>query len=153
MQKGDLSSIPGCDKLFDDHVAVQRLGYSNCQEAYGDYVKKNLDTKKLYDTNRSLQDMCPITTKSDKYMKCLNDLYSKFNTNNNNLINFNNPYAISIGFGIIVGIILIGLLYNFLCMKKNNIKEREIDDKYILPSMSYSPKSPNHSKVKSIFQR
>jgi hypothetical protein len=83
----------------------------------------------------------------------INSTESNPNTNNNNLINFNNPYAISIGFGIIFGIILMGLLYSYFCMKKNNIKERELDDKFILPSMSYSPKSPNHSKVKSIFQR
>ena len=67
---------------------------------------------------------------------------------NDNFIN--NSYTISIGIAIIFAIILIGLFFSYLCSKKKNSPKKEDDEKYLLPSMSYSPKV--HSKVKNIFQ-
>jgi len=71
--------------------------------------------------------------------------------NNNNFINLFEPYIIGIGISIVIGIILIGLIFNYLFKTKKNTIIKEDDEKYLLPSMSYSPKV--HSKVKNIFQR
>ena len=70
-------------------------------------------------------------------------------SNNDNFIN--NVYIIGIRIGIVFLIILILLFSSYLCKKKKNIKKIDDDDKYLLPSMSYSPK--NHSKIKNIFQQ
>jgi len=69
-----------------------------------------------------------------------------------NIINLKSPHVIGIASGIILACILLGFIINYLCTKKKNINKND-DDKYVLPSMSYSPKSPNHVKVRNILYR
>jgi hypothetical protein len=82
----NFSDIGQCGEIMDDNIEVKNLGYKNCKDAYSDYFLRNIDFEKKYTYSKSLQDICPITTKSPKYLNCLKDLYGKFNQTNN-LIN------------------------------------------------------------------
>jgi hypothetical protein len=69
-----------------------------------------------------------------------------------NIINLKSPYVIGVISGIVLACILLGFIINYLCSKKKNINKND-DEKYVLHSMSYSPKSPNHVKVRNILYR
>jgi len=71
---------------------------------------------------------------------------------NNNLIDITNPNTIGVLIGIILSSIIIGIILSYFCLKKNIRNEKEEADKYMLPSMTYSPHY-NRSAVKSIFQK
>lgn len=82
LQKNDkIIDLPGCENVYDDNIAVRSLGYNSCATAYNDYYNRNLDPNKLYGNTKSLANICPVTTKSDKYMECMKLLLNKFNTN------------------------------------------------------------------------
>lgn len=76
-----ITDIPGCQDVFDDNVAVRSLGYNSCNTAYADYFNKNLDPTKPYGNNKTLADICPVSSKSDKYMTCMRQLMNKFKEN------------------------------------------------------------------------
>ena len=81
--KNDITDMPGCIDVYDDNFAVQALGYNNCQNAYADYLAKNLDVKSTYGQTKSLADICPVSAKTEKYSKCLQALMSTFTDNAN----------------------------------------------------------------------
>jgi hypothetical protein len=81
--KNDITDMPGCTDVYDDNFAVQALGYNNCQNAYADYLAKNLDVKSTYGQTKSLADICPVSAKTEKYSKCLQSLMSTFTDNAN----------------------------------------------------------------------
>ena len=74
-------NMPSCEDVYDDDIAVRGLGYNNCKSANADYFTRNLDSKKKYGYNKSLSDLCPVSTKSDEYINCMTQLLNKFNTN------------------------------------------------------------------------
>ncbi len=74
-------NMPSCEDVYDDNLAVRSLGYNNCKSANADYFSRNLDSKKKYGYNKSLSDLCPVSTKSDEYINCMSQLLNKFNTN------------------------------------------------------------------------
>lgn len=78
-----ITDIPECAKIFDDNVAVRSLGYNNCASAYSDYIARNLDINNAYGNTNTLAKLCPITTHSNTYMNCMQQLLNKFNTNAN----------------------------------------------------------------------
>ena len=79
--KDKITDIPGCQNVYDDNIAVRSLGYNNCATANADYYHRNLDINKKYGNAKTLAEMCPVSTKSDAYMKCMQLLLAKFNTN------------------------------------------------------------------------
>jgi hypothetical protein len=76
-----ITSLPGCEKIYDDNIAVRALGYNSCASANADYYNRNLDINKTYGNAKSLAQLCPISTKSDTYMNCMQQLMAKFSTN------------------------------------------------------------------------
>ncbi len=80
--ENNITSIPECSTMYDDNILVKNIGYENCTSAYSDYIHKNLDPTENYDYNKSLEEMCPITTRSPKYINCMKALYGKFNQAN-----------------------------------------------------------------------
>lgn len=82
--------IPQCENVYDDNVAVRSIGYNNCKTANADYFTRNLDSKKKYGYNKSLSDLCPVSTNSDKYVNCMQKILTKFNTNANIVNKINN---------------------------------------------------------------
>ena len=92
-----ITDVPGCENVYDDNYKVKGLGYKNCNSAYSDYLKKNYNTSKKYDNNiNSLEDICPVSSKSSKYSKCLKTLLNKFTNNAAILENINNDMTDSI---------------------------------------------------------
>lgn len=79
----DITDMPGCSNVYDDNFAVQALGYNTCQNAYADYLAKNLDVKSKYGQTKSLEDICPVSTKTEKYSQCLQSLMTTFTDNAN----------------------------------------------------------------------
>ena len=84
-----ITDIPVCKDVYDDNYKVQDLGYNNCNSAYNDYLQKNLDINNKYGIDKTLADICPITTKSQKYSECLKALLNKYTDNANILNNIN----------------------------------------------------------------
>lgn len=80
-EKNTITKLPGCENVYNDNIAVRSLGYRNCDDAYTDYFNNNLDINKKYGNNKTLAEICPVSTKSDSYMKCMKQLLNKFNTN------------------------------------------------------------------------
>ena len=85
----DMPSSLGCNNVYDDNIAVKSLGYNSCQNAYADYLVKNLDVNNKFGQQRALSDICPVSTKSAKYSQCLQVLLNKFTTNADILTNIN----------------------------------------------------------------
>ena len=81
--QNDITDMPGCTDVYDDNFAVQALGYNTCQNAYADYLAKNLDVKSKYGQTKSLADICPVSAKTEKYSQCLQALMSTFTDNAN----------------------------------------------------------------------
>jgi hypothetical protein len=81
--KDKIVDIPGCQNVYDDNIAVRSLGYNNCSSAYADYYNRNLDINSKYGNVKTLAEICPVSTKSDAYMNCMQQLLNKFNTNAN----------------------------------------------------------------------
>ena len=81
--KTDITDMPGCTDMYDDNFTVQSLGYNDCQAAYSDYLAKNLDTTNKYGLPQSLIEICPVSSKSEKYSQCLQSLMSTFTDNAN----------------------------------------------------------------------
>ena len=79
--KDKIIDIPECQNVYDDNVAVRSLGYNNCSSAYADYYNRNLDINSKYGNAKTLAEICPVSTKSDAYMNCMQKLLDKFNTN------------------------------------------------------------------------
>jgi len=94
--KHKITDVPGCENVFDDNIAVQSLGYNNCQSGYSDYLSKNLDINKKYGQPKSLSDMCPVSSKSEEYSRCLQKLMHKFSDNANILDNITSDMTSSI---------------------------------------------------------
>jgi len=84
-----ITDIPECVNVYDDNIAVRSLGYNNCSSANADYYARNLDINQKYGNANSLAQLCPISTKSDSYMNCMQQLLNKFNTNANILDSIN----------------------------------------------------------------
>lgn len=80
-QHDKITDVPGCDSVFDDNIGVRSLGYNSCSTAFTDYFNKNLDPNNNYGQSKTLSDLCPISTKSPKYMDCLEKLLNKFTAN------------------------------------------------------------------------
>jgi hypothetical protein len=85
----DMPSSLGCNNVYDDNIAVKSLGYNSCQNAYADYLAKNLDVNNKFGQKRTLADICPVSTKSAKYSQCLQVLLNKFTINADILTNIN----------------------------------------------------------------
>lgn len=81
--KNQITDISGCSDMYDDNITVQSLGYNNCQNAYSDYLAKNLDTTDTYGLPKALIEICPVSSKSEKYSQCLQSLMSTFTDNAN----------------------------------------------------------------------
>jgi hypothetical protein len=79
----DVKYPPECQNIYDDDIAVQSLGYNNCENAYSDYLAKGFDINNKYGKSKSLADICPISTKSTLYSQCLTNLLKKFTDNAN----------------------------------------------------------------------
>ena len=89
-EKNDnITDISGCENVYDDNIAVRRLGYNNCSNAYNDYLMKNLDVNKKYGNSKTLSEICPISSKSEKYLKCVKTLSDKYNNYQNIIGNVN----------------------------------------------------------------
>jgi hypothetical protein len=88
--KDKIIDIPGCENVYDDNIGVRSLGYNNCSSAYTDYYHRNLDINQKYGNSNTLAELCPVSTKSDAYMNCMQQLLNKFNTNANILDKINN---------------------------------------------------------------
>ena len=82
----NLTDPPQCKNLYDDNIKAQTLGYNNCQSAYSDYITKGYNVKNNYGQAQSLEEICPISSKSAMYGKCISSLLNKF-TNNANMVN------------------------------------------------------------------
>ena len=85
----DLTDPPQCKNLFDDNIKVQSLGYSNCENAYSDYITKGYDINNKFGQPNSLADLCPVSTKSELYKKCITSLLKKFTNTTNMVDNIN----------------------------------------------------------------
>ena len=81
----NITGISGCENVYDDNIRVQSLGYNNCGTAYADYISKNIDITNKFGQSKSLEEICPVSCKSEKYSKCLQTLLSKFSDNANML--------------------------------------------------------------------
>ena len=87
----DVNTPPECKSVYDDNMKVSNLGYNSCQSAYADYLAKGLN----FDYN-SLADICPVSTKSSLYTRCLTALLNKFTDNANMVTTINNEMTSSI---------------------------------------------------------
>ena len=83
--QNELTDMPGCSNIVDDNIKVQELGYSDCENAYSDYLNKNLDINDTYESDKSLAEICPVSSKSERYSDCLKSLLNK-NTNTATII-------------------------------------------------------------------
>lgn len=84
-----ITDIPVCKDVYDDNYKVIELGYNTCSLAYNDYLQKNLDMSNKYGRDKSLSEICPVSSKSKKYTECLQALLNKFTDNSNILDNIN----------------------------------------------------------------
>jgi len=75
-----ITDMPGCSNVYDDNIKVQEIGYNDCQSAYIDYLHKNLNINNKYESENTLAEICPVSSKSEKYSECLKSL---LNTNTN----------------------------------------------------------------------
>ena len=91
-----ITDIPGCQNVYDDNIAVRTLGYSSCNNAYIDYLAKNLDVNNKFGQIKSLADICPVSCKTPKYNKCSKDLLDKYTSNANMLDNITSTMTDSI---------------------------------------------------------
>jgi len=91
-----ITDVPGCENVYDDNYKVKGLGYKNCNSAYSDYLKNNYDATIKYDGINSLENVCPVSSKSAKYSNCLKKLLNKFTNNAAILENINNDMTDSI---------------------------------------------------------
>ena len=92
----NITSMPGCSNVYDDNFAVQALGYNTCQNAYADYLSKNLDVNAKYGQKQALVDICPVSAKSAQYGICLQSLMNTFSDNANMLDMINADMTTSI---------------------------------------------------------
>ena len=74
----NITDIPGCKIVYDDNYAVQTLGYRNCSDAYANYLSKNLDVNNNYGQPKTLAQICPVSSKTPEYSKCLKSLMNKY---------------------------------------------------------------------------
>uniref|UniRef100_A0A6C0EYZ3 Uncharacterized protein n=1 Tax=viral metagenome TaxID=1070528 RepID=A0A6C0EYZ3_9ZZZZ len=74
----NITDIPGCKNVYDDNYAVQTLGYRNCNDAYFNYLSKNLDVNNNYGQPKTLAQICPVSAKTPEYSKCLKSLINKY---------------------------------------------------------------------------
>jgi hypothetical protein len=91
-----ITDVPGCENVYDDNYKVKGLGYKNCNSAYSDYLKNNYNATIKYDGINSLENVCPVSSKSTKYSECLKTLLNKFTNNAAILENINNDMTDSI---------------------------------------------------------
>lgn len=91
-----ITDVPGCENVYDDNYKVKGLGYKNCNSAYSDYLKNNYDATIKYDGINSLENVCPVSSKSAKYSECLKTLLNKFTNNAAILENINKDMTDSI---------------------------------------------------------
>jgi len=91
-----ITDVPGCENVYDDNYKVKGLGYKNCNSAYSDYLKNNYNATIKYDGINSLENVCPVSSKSAKYSECLKTLLNKFTNNAAILENINNDMTDSI---------------------------------------------------------
>jgi len=92
----DITSIQGCQTIYDDNIAVNSLGYNRCETAYFDYLQKNLDVNNTYGQPNSLADICPVSCKTPKYNQCMQQLLNKFTYNANMVDNITSKMTNSI---------------------------------------------------------
>ena len=85
-----------CKTLYDDNIRVQYLGYSNCENAFSDYISKGFDANNNYGQSQSLADICPIATKSPLYIQCMTSLLNKFANNSDMVSRISNDMSDSI---------------------------------------------------------
>lgn len=74
----DMKSPEQCKNLFDDNIKIQKLGYTNCESAFADYLAKGFDVNNNFGETQSLAEICPIASKSPLYEQCLTSLLTKF---------------------------------------------------------------------------
>lgn len=77
-ENNKLTDMPGCGNVYDDNIKVQELGYIDCQNAYSDYLIKDLNINDKYESENTLAEICPVSSKSKHYSECLKSL---LNTN------------------------------------------------------------------------
>lgn len=78
--QNELTDMPGCSNISDDNIKIQELGYIDCESAYIDYLNKNLNINDKYESENTLAEICPVSSKSERYSECLKSLLNK-NTN------------------------------------------------------------------------
>ena len=57
--------MPGCDNVYDDNIKVQELGYIDCQMPIVDYLIKYLNINNKYESENTLAEICPVSSKSE----------------------------------------------------------------------------------------
>lgn len=72
-----ITDMPGCSNVYDDNIKVQELGYIDCESAYIDYLNKDLNINDKYESENTLAEICPVSSKSKKYSECLKSLLNK----------------------------------------------------------------------------
>ena len=82
IKKNDkIINLNECENIYDDNYSVRNLGYNNCKTANAYYFSNNMNTTNKYGHKKSLSEICPASTNSDKYSNCMRQLLNKFNTN------------------------------------------------------------------------
>ena len=94
LAKDKITDVPACANTFDDNYGVRALGYRSCNDAYADYIVKGLDTSNNYGATKSVDDYCPVTTKSPQYMQCMKTLLEKYNSGANILQGVTNDMTV-----------------------------------------------------------
>lgn len=94
LAKDKITDVPACSNTFDDNYGVRALGYRSCNDAYADYIVKGLDTSNKYGSTKSVDDYCPVTTKSQQYMQCMATLLEKYNSGANILQGVTNDMTV-----------------------------------------------------------
>ena len=97
IKNNKINDMETCSNIYDDDYAVRVLGYNNCKTANADYLIRNMDTTQKFGNAKSLSQMCPVSTNSDKYITCMKQLLTKFSNNVDivNTINTDMSYSIN----------------------------------------------------------
>ena len=81
IKNNKINDMVTCSNIYDDDYAVRVLGYNNCKTANADYLMRNMDTTQKFGNAKSLSQLCPVSTNSDKYITCMKQLLTKFSNN------------------------------------------------------------------------